>query len=376
MTGLSVEIAGLKLKNPIIAASGPLTRDGKTICRIAKYGIAAAVTKTICTEAARDIPVPHIIRIPNGILNCEKWSELDLETWLNTEFKVAMKAGIPIIASVSSLRDDPDEIAETVKSIEEVGVKVFELVSSGYSPERLPEIIRKSRKVSDSLLFTKIAVEVMSRDAIVELGRKLEEAGADAISISDSYGPCLSIDIETGEPRLGKIDGSGRISGPAIKPFTVYFVSVLASSLKVPIIGVGGILSWKDVIEVMMAGAKAVQICSAFLIRGPEVAQEILRGLESFLERKGYKEIDDIVGIALNRIKERIERGIEVTEKIPIVINEGLCNGCGLCARVCPYEALTVKEGKAVWNSELCRSCGLCTTTCPQGAISFKFKSD
>ena len=134
----------------------------------------------------------------------------------------------------------------------------------------------------------------------------------------------------------------------------------------VPIIGVGGVTTWHDAVEFFMAGASAVQICTAAIYRGPKVFKEISEGVEAFLKKKGYKNVAELRGRALKNIPAAANLVPGVSS-----VNDQ-CVFCGQCASVCPYHAITV-DGKAKkWTikTEDCYGCGLCTTICPKSALS------
>jgi ferredoxin len=190
-------------------------------------------------------------------------------------------------------------------------------------------------------------------------------AGADGIVAINSFGPCLSIDIETGRPRLGGPEGVGWLSGPALKPLAVRCVRDIASAVRIPVIGVGGVSSGADAVEMLMAGASAVGVCTAAMLRGPAVFGKIARELDAWLDAHGHADPTAIRGLALRP-------SAEPWATDPPVVDADRCNGCDLCRLSCPYEAITVDGGLARIDPARCDRCGLCITRCRHGALAWQ----
>ncbi|MEW5761378.1 MAG: 4Fe-4S binding protein, partial [Candidatus Thermoplasmatota archaeon] len=146
--------------------------------------------------------------------------------------------------------------------------------------------------------------------------------------------------------------GYGWLSGQAIRPIALRFVYEIAKNVKIPVIGVGGIYSGEDAVEFIMAGASAVQICTAAILKGPKIFGQVAQELRKFLENHGYGSIDDIKGIALKRKAKKL---------VPIV-NEN-CTGCGLCESSCPYGAIKIEKIAKI-DEKKCFGCGLCVSRC------------
>lgn len=365
---LSVEIAGVRMRNPVILAAGTTGRNGAALIKAAECGAGAVVTKTIYYKGAK-VARPCITKVPGGLLNAVEWSDLDYEVWTGREIPEAKKGGVPIIASISSVKNDPAEIPGLAKGVAEAGADMIE-IATAYSVEQLPSFVKAAKEITDIPVIAKM---VLTTFDLEDVGKKCEEAGADAISCMDTIGPCLKIDIETGEPVLGRLNGTGRLSGPAIKSITTYYVAELARVVNIPIIGVGGVMTGEDAVEMMMAGARAVEVCTATILKGPEVLGDIANGIASFMDRKGYEKVDDFIGLALKRIEERKRRGVVLYEGKPPIINPDLCNGCGICTKSCPYDAITVVEKIARVDTDKCYGCGLCSSLCPQHAIKLPY---
>lgn len=363
---LSVELAGVKLKSPLIlAAGGPYTRDGESIAKAAKYGMGAITTKTICLEAAK-VARPCMIKIQSGLLNCEEWSELDYEAWVEKEIKKAKTGGIPIIASIASLKDDINEVSTIASRVAEAGADIIE-VTAGYISENLPKLVLAAKKAAKGIpVLAKIC---LNHYEISDMGKSLEKAGADGISAIDTIGPCYKIDIETGRLVMGRASGIGRISGPAIKPIAIYVVATLARAVKIPIVGIGGVSNGNDAIEMMMAGAKVVGVCTAALINGLQIFNKMNEQILSYMKRKGYNSLEPIVGLALKDLEIREKEQKAIYEARPPIIKAEKCVACMACEKACGYYAIKVIDKKPIVNPSLCYGCGLCISVCPTNAL-------
>ena len=364
---LSVRVGGLSLSNPVIVASSPLSADLESIEQLIEYGPAAIVTKTIAIKLASP-PKPNIFRLSSSaLLNCEDWSEKGLDYWAEEGIPGAKALGAKVIASIVSLSGGADEVGLVARRVSEAGADAVE-VTCLYDPARLPEHVEEAKSSVDIPVFAKVTIPVLRDEYVLGLGSRLVGAGCDAIVVSDTYGPCLHVDIERGVPVLGSTDGSGRLSGPAIRPFTIYFTSLLSRRVRAPVIACGGISSSEDVIEALMVGASAVEFSTEILLRGRRVIREMIEGLEGYMTRKGLEDLSGIRGFALAKMEERMSAISPPRASLPM-IDEGLCTGCGLCASTCPYGAIELVGGRARVYEGLCRSCGLCISTCGVGAL-------
>jgi len=353
---IKTSIGSLKLDNPVIVASGPLTSSLESIERVSKFKPGAVVTKTIAIKRAAP-PKPDIYRESSfSILNCEEWSTKPPEYWFEEAIPKAKKK-TKVIASVVSISGEPWETVELARKAEDAGAHAIE-VTCLYDPSRLPLQVREVVKSVEIPVLTKISIPKLEDEYVLKVCRELVEAGCSAIVVSDSYGPCLRIDPYSGEPVLAK--GYGRISGPAIKPFTMYFTALISSRLGAPVVSCGGISSGLDVAEAIMLGATAVELCSILLLRGIRVLEDIINEFKDFLKEKDM-DLRELRGYALDKLSKGAKGGVPTpTEK---------CNGCGLCALVCPQEAIHIVNGRAVIDRSRCRICGLCASTCPIKAI-------
>lgn len=294
-------LTGLELKNPIILAAGILGTTGASLCRVAREGGAGAVvTKSIGPVPKTGHPNPSMVRLDCGFLNAMGLPNPAYPNFLQ-ELEIAKKdSGVPVIASIFG--GTAAEFTEVAEGLLPGKPDAFELNVScphaegygaavGSNPCLVEAVTAAVKDVSNVPVWVKLTPNVSD---ITCIGTAAESGGADAVvAINTLKG--MAIDIESGYPVLG--NRSGGLSGKAVKPVAVKCVYDLYSALEIPIIGVGGISSWQDAIEIMMAGASAVQVGSAVYDR-LDIFSEISTGIEAFLQRKGYSDEKRLIGLS------------------------------------------------------------------------------
>lgn len=358
MADLSVNLHGIKLKNPIMPASGPLVRNYECMMKCAKSGVSALNTKTI-SEMPVEIPIPCMQEISEGVfLNSELWSEISAEEWMQKEFSRSNSLGIPRFVSIGYTAEEIERLAPIVAPYADV----IE-ISTHYMDRDIEPVIRAIKAASkyNKPVYVKISPGINKIGWYV---KRLVEEGADGFVAINSIGPCLNIDVETGLPFIGSSKGYGWLSGKAINPIALRYVYSIANSVKVPIIGVGGISSGEDVAAMMMAGASAVQICTEAVTHGYSAYSRIIQEFNQWLDTHNYKNASDLIGITAMKIKDR---KLNTKPIIPSIDNIK-CTACAECMRSCVYDAITIKS-KAEINKAFCFGCGLCVTRCPEKAI-------
>jgi dihydroorotate dehydrogenase (NAD+) catalytic subunit len=299
---LSVDITGLELENPTILAAGILGTTGASLKRMSRSGAGAVVTKSIGSEPKEGHSNPTMVKLECGFLNAMGLPNPSYKDFKN-ELAVAKEAGIPVIASVFGAH--PDEFAEIICTMD--GADAYELNVScphskdygsavGTDPVLVEEITKAAKKAAQAPVWVKLTPNVTD---IVEIGEAAQKGGAHAVvAINTVRGMC--IDIYSGYPILGNLHGG--LSGPAIHPISVKCVYDLYTALDIPVIGVGGIGSWQDVVETMMAGASAVQIGSA-IYDNIEIFKEVCSGLSYYLATHGCT-LNEIVGLAHRKVEQ------------------------------------------------------------------------
>ncbi|MBD3404988.1 MAG: 4Fe-4S dicluster domain-containing protein [Candidatus Lokiarchaeota archaeon] len=361
MANIRVEIAGLQFRNPVLTAAGPTSRDGMTLLTAATGGVGGLVAKTISVKGA-EVPRPNMAaigrgRVPSrrGMLNTELWSELPPEQWIEKEYAIAKSSGLPLIASVGYT---PEEVSKLAPKMEKAGVEAIEF-STHYVGGHV-EIAKALRESVNTPIFAKLSPKV----DVTEVAKSLEKY-VDGIVAINTYGPCLRIDIETGQPMLGGDMGQGWLSGSALKPIALRCVADISKAVDIPVIGVGGVSSGEDVIEFVMAGASAVQVCTAAILEGHTIYGRIANETEVWLNVHDYDSIDEIRGVALKKLTKL---------QPPPMIDHEKCTVCGLCVKSCVYGAITADREQKILHidSEACEACGMCISVCPYFALSYQ----
>jgi len=300
MTDLSVEVCGLRLRNPTMLASGVLDETSKSMLVAARAGVGAIVTKSVGMDPRPGHPNPTVVELDDGLLNAMGLPNPGIELFSN-EIREAKKGGVPIVGSVFGGTEE--DIAELAARIVKAGADAVELNLScphakglgaeiGSSPDRVESICRLTKKRTRAPVLAKLTPNTSS---IADLARAAEKGGADGlVAINTLKG--MVIDPEARMPILG--NKFGGLSGPAIKPVGVRCVYEIFEAVDLPIIGVGGIATGRDAVEYIMAGASAVQIGTAVWVHGMGVFSRVCKDMVKFMKDNDYKSVSDMVGVA------------------------------------------------------------------------------
>ena len=297
---LQIELCEVKLETPLMLAAGILGLSGSLLKRVAQVGAGALVTKSIGYAPREGYANPTVVEVTGGFINAIGLSNPGFRAF-KQEILEGQKAGKPVFVSVFGAT--PQEVREIVNGLEETEPAGYELNVScphggkygaivGQAPDLVEAITHEIKQITKRPLFVKLSSNVAD---IVEIGLAAQRGGADAVTAINTL-KAMVIDTELWRPVLAnKIGG---LSGPAIKPVAVRCVYELATKLEIPIIGVGGISTWQDVVEFMLAGAHAVQIGSAIAKKGLTVFNEVAKGLKSYLIRRKIDHISQLIGKA------------------------------------------------------------------------------
>lgn len=361
MSELSIDILGMKFDNPIFTAAGPGSRDGESCVNAVKGGAAAIVTKTISLDAAK-VPRPCMAKTNSGFLNAELWSELSKEQWLGEEYEKIRGTGVPVIISIGYSADEIIQIAPMVKPYADAVELSTQYDGTDIKP--IVNAMRAAKKALNCPVFMKLSPHTDIQD----IAKALEAEGADGLVMINSFGPCMAIDVETALPIMGSQSGYGWLSGSSIRPLAIRNIYEAAKAVKIPIIGVGGVSCGRDAAEMLMAGAKAVQVCTEAILKGANIYGKIANELNNFLECHGYSDVKEIIGLTH---KNEINRKL-ITKAIPPTVDINKCIKCCQCKVSCVYDAITIKKYAQIDESK-CFGCGLCVTKCPEAALKIKY---
>lgn len=295
---LSVLIGPIRLERPAMLASGILGISLEVFERIHKNGAGAVVTKSLSKEPWEGYPNPTIVGIKGGYLNAVGLSNPGAPYFAKM---ISKNTEVPIIVSlVGSLED---EFEFMVKQFEGIKVVAYELNLScphvekvglevGDDPNLVTKIVKRIKSTTKVPVIAKVGLG--TTDYLDTVGAAIE-GGADAITAINTI-RAMGIDVETQRPLLShKIGG---LSGAAIKPVAVRCVYEIASKYDIPVIGCGGVSSWDDAVEFILAGASAVQVGSAIGDKWLDVFSEINDGIANYMKKKGFSKIQEMVGLA------------------------------------------------------------------------------
>lgn len=295
-----VTLTGLKLKNPTILAAGIMGTTGASLVRMAKEGAGAVVTKSIGPEPKEGHHNPSMVRLECGFLNAMGLPNPSYDAFLQELEFAKNGTSVPVIASIFG--GDADDFLKVADGLSPAKPDAFELNVScphaegygamiGTDPDVVEEITRAVCDSVDVPVWVKLTPNVTD---ITAIGEAAENGGADAVVAINTV-RAMAIDIATGYPILG--NRFGGLSGAPVKPIAVKCVYDLYAALDIPIIGVGGVSGWQDAVEMIMAGASAVQVGSA-VFDGTGVFGSIAEGIDNYLDENGHAGIEDIIGLA------------------------------------------------------------------------------
>jgi len=294
-------LAGLRLANPTMLASGILGYSAETLESIVDGGTGAVVTKSVGSKPRVGYANPTIVQTSCGLINAMGLPNPGIDEFVKEIREAKTVLNVPLIVSVYGF--SAEEYATVAKKAVDAGAHAIELNVScphvretgseiGQNPRILAEVVEKVKAVVDKPVFVKLSPNVTS---IAEIAEAATKAGADAITAINTI-KAMAIDTETAIPILG--NRTGGLSGSAIKPTAIRCVYEIYERVKVPIIGCGGIVNWRDAVEFLLAGASAVQIGTAVAQKGPNVFRAVTRGINVYLKRKGFESVNKIVGLS------------------------------------------------------------------------------
>lgn len=296
---LSVEIGSLKLRNPVMTASGTFGygEEFKEYVDLEKIG--AFVTKGLSLKPRAGNPTPRIVETPGGMLNAIGLQNVGIDAFIQKKVPFLRTVNTPAIANFFGYTpDEYAELATRLDAIPEVAALEVNIscpnvkqggIVFGTDPGCAASVVAACRAATKKTLIVKLSPNVTD---IVEMAQACEGSGADALSVINTL-TGMAIDLERRRPVLANVTGG--LSGPAIKPIALRMVWQVARAVKVPVIGIGGIMSATDALEFILAGATAVQVGTASFVN-PGAAQEIAEGIEQWLAARGIADITSLIG--------------------------------------------------------------------------------
>ncbi|MCP4427616.1 MAG: dihydroorotate dehydrogenase [Chloroflexi bacterium] len=296
MVDLSAQVGSLRLKNPVMPASGAFSDDLAAVFDLDLLG--AHVLKTVTPQPRRGNPTPRVSETVGGMLNSIGIPSKGVEHFLEHIIPRYARYESPLVVSVSA--DTGDEFAEICRQVSVPGVSAIEVNIScpnleedgkafAMNPEATFRVMAKLRQASSLPLWAKLTPNT---GEIAEVAQAAAAGGADALVVANTV-LGMAIDVDSFRPTLGNVMGG--LSGSAIKPIIVRMVYQCRKAVAIPIIGCGGISRAEDAVEYLLAGACAVQVGTATFIH-PEAMPNIIRGLETFCRRRQIQRIADLVG--------------------------------------------------------------------------------
>jgi dihydroorotate dehydrogenase (NAD+) catalytic subunit len=296
---LAVEIAGLRLKNPLLAASGTFGYGVELEGILDIDVLGGLVTKGLYLEAREGCPTPRIAETPSGLLNAIGLQGIGVRAFVRDVLPRLARHDTAVLVNVCG--DTVEEYAEVTRIIDgapgaagvEINISCPNVRKGGMAfggdPRMTAEVVGAVRKATRLPVIPKLSPNVAD---ITVFARAAAEAGADALSCVNTF-LGLAIDVETRRPRLAF--GTGGLSGPAIRPLAVRMAWQAARAVPIPVIGIGGISSARDALEFLVAGCRAVQIGTANFV-DPGIYDGILADLRAYLERHGLDDVNRVVG--------------------------------------------------------------------------------
>lgn len=297
MTDMRVELAGIKLKNPVLTASGTFGfgREYGRFYDLSSLG--GIVVKGLTLESREGNKPPRIAETPAGILNSVGLQNPGVEYFLEKELPFLRQYDVAVIANIAGntaeeycrlasrlgCRVDGIELNISCPNVKEGGVAFGTKCDSVYN------ITRSVKEFCDVPLIVKLSPNVTD---IKEIAQAAQEGGADALSLINTL-LGMAIDVNTRKPILANVVGG--LSGPAVKPVAVRMVWQVAQSVSIPVIGMGGISTWQDAVEFILAGADAVSVGTAGFVN-PYAPLEIAEGIKEYLARNGFESVSELKG--------------------------------------------------------------------------------
>lgn len=396
MADTSVVFAGVRFKNPILAASADSTGAYEYIAQCIEAGAGGVVAKSVtdAVEMANQTLIAQYAVLDEKRQRCHgkiprlftfycragmayaRWGD-----WMRTlekANKLATERDCALVGSIGTTNEE--YMVKTAKTMEAMGLKMIELDAGCPHPDEMRDKSKKGLRLVRDVLsdydITKAVVDAVSIPVIYKLtpqmpdlllaSKAATEAGCVGVTITNRF-LGFQVDIESGLPY---IHGWAGVGGPWTLPLSLRWVSKVHQAMPaLPISGSNGACDWADAVQFIMSGASTVQYCSVLMVKGIRVISSICKGLENFMDRKGYQDVSSMLGIAA---KAALSYSDMYELKRKAVIDAAFCNNCEVCIRSCFYGGLLPSDGTPRVTDD-CIGCELCQNVCPvPGAIEVK----
>jgi dihydroorotate dehydrogenase (NAD+) catalytic subunit len=296
---LSVDIGGLRIKNPVIAASGTFGYGSELSPFYDPSRLGAIAVKGLSLKPMPGNPPPRIVETPCGLLNSIGLANIGIAAFIEEKLPLLANSTVPVIVNIYG--HTVGEYSELARRVEEVnGISAIEVNISCPNVEKGGIVFGTDPKTA--AMVTDGVVKRTTKPVIVKLtpnvgditviAKAVESAGARALSVTNTF-MGMSVDIASRRPKLA--NAVGGLSGPAIKPMALYLTHRVVEAVKIPVIGLGGITNYQDAIEFLLVGARAIQVGTANFIN-PRAAIEIVDGLRDFCKRENINDINQLIG--------------------------------------------------------------------------------
>lgn len=392
---LSIEFAGVRFKNPIVASAGHVTQTLVNLKKCVEVGVGGIEMKSLSLdEETWGRPRPAIWFLDKygerrAQMHCEFafWTPDQAVKNIREIKGLAEKADTKVIANIIMGRwseGKPETLLDLARKVEEAGADMLSVPTFcplGVPPDKKEAMEREQFRFIIETLKEKIGIPFYIKSNgythdlfFLEGLRLIEELGKGEVQFAGTSSiPGTLIDIESAKPLMPYTNIYGRHR----RPIECYATFLVATKSKLQYLSSGGLWTARDIIERIMCGATLTAVCTSVMYGGYGVFKEMIDGLEAFLKRKGYKSVKDIRGIATPYINdpkafmEFVAQRVAPKEAVKIAVDSQKCNGCGKCS-ICNDSAITVGEDIAKIDLELCQRCGICASICPQDAITIE----
>ncbi len=404
MADLRTNCGGIRSPNPFWLASGPPSNTGDQVKRAFEAGWGGAVWKTL------GVPIQNVTsrygsidfggKRMVGLNNIELISDRSVE--VNLRELEQVKKEFPDHAVVTSLMvESKKDWEEIIKACEEAGSDGHELnfgcphgmcergmgSAVGQEPKLLEEITRWAKSIAKKPVLVKLTPNITD---ITEPAQAARKGGADGVSLINTLKSLMGVDLDNMVPLpvVGTRSSNGGYCGPAVKPIALHMVAAIARdplTAGMPISGIGGITNWRDAAEFIALGSTSVQVCTAVMHHGFRIVEDMIEGLETFMDEKGYKTIGQLAGRAVSAFVDWGD--LDLAYKIIANIDAAKCIGCELCYIACwdgAHQCIAKADAPNESGIKIpriledqCTGCNLCSLVCPvDGCITMRRVDD